>query len=74
VPPRGGGDDQGIFGGTAGWADIEAQLIQAGYNLTPEMWKAVRALYRLYVTPSSTLSSLWAYLAENGLNFDELPL
>src|SRR5215472_13247518 len=73
VAPSRGGRDASSSADESGVAGLEAYLIEAGYNLTPEMWKAVRALYRLYVTPGSTLSSLWSYLAENGLNFDELP-
>jgi hypothetical protein len=37
------------------------------------MWQVLRALYRLYIAPGSTLASLQAYLAERGINFDELP-
>jgi hypothetical protein len=58
--------------GTGG-AELEANLIEANYNLSPDLLAIMRALYRIYVTPGSTLASLQDYLAEHGLNFDELP-
>jgi hypothetical protein len=60
-------------GTDASTGGLEAHLIEAGYNLSPDLLAIMRALYRIYVTPGSTLTSLQDYLAENGLNFDELP-
>ena len=44
--------------GPANEQDIEAQLIEAGYTLTPLLWDAIRALYRIYTAPGSTIASL----------------
>jgi hypothetical protein len=59
--------------GNAAKEGLEAQLIQAGYNLSSDLLAVMRALYQIYVTPGSTIASLQEYLAENGINFDELP-
>lgn len=51
---------------------LHTHLIEAGYTLSSETWRAVRDLYRLFMAPGSDMAALRDYLAERGLRFDEL--
>lgn len=56
-----------------GERNLEAYLIQAGYQFTPQLWAAIRQLYRFFMDYGRDLADLMEYLAENGINLDELP-
>jgi hypothetical protein len=54
-------------------AGLEAHLIEAGYQLPPGMWAVVRELYRQFMAHGGDMSYLLSYLADHGLQVDELP-
>jgi hypothetical protein len=56
-----------------GERDLQTHLIEAGYVLSSEMWRTARDLYRLFTAPGSDIAALRDYLAERGLNLNELP-
>ncbi len=65
--------------GAGQWADnggssgLRAHLIEAGYALGPEMWRVLRDLYRLFMSSGGDAAALRDYLADHGLQLDELP-
>jgi hypothetical protein len=69
----GGGEGAPHGEGAPSAGDLQAHLIDAGYVLSSEMWRAVRALYRLFMDRGGDFAALVAYIAEHGLNLRELP-
>jgi len=60
-------------GTDASTAGLDAHLIEAGYQLPPGMWAVVRELYREFMAHGGDMSYLMSYLADHGLQLDELP-
>jgi hypothetical protein len=60
-------------GTDAGATGLVAHLIEAGYRLPPGMWPVVSELYRQFMAHGGDISALMEYLADHGLQLDELP-
>jgi hypothetical protein len=67
------GADRWTDGADAGTVGLEAHLIEAGYQLPPGMWTVVRELYREFMAHGGDMSYLIKYLADHGLQLEELP-
>jgi hypothetical protein len=52
---------------------LEIHLVEAGYALSPEIWRAVRGLYQILRNHGADIEAFKAYLEDRGLHLDELP-
>jgi hypothetical protein len=52
---------------------LAAHLVEAGYGLSPEIWRAVCGLYQILRNRGADIEAFRAYLKDRGLHLDQLP-
>jgi len=68
-----GSPDGGEWTGGGDASGLQAHLLDAGYNIGPEMWRIARDVYRLFMSSGGDIAALRDYLADRGLQIRELP-